>query len=104
MALDVAKSQKQADIIKTIAILINEFDFDYCDELSMEMFTQVRRQESLAVLNPGYPQSRNDLLRKQAKALSLLSQYARFIGEIKELRKKVEEDQKVRGDISKMFI
>jgi hypothetical protein len=61
MEKTVEKSQEQAEIINMIATPIVMLDVDYCREAANDMCTQASRQESMMVLNPDYPQLKNDI-------------------------------------------
>jgi hypothetical protein len=98
------KSEEQAAIIKSIAIQIYCLDVDYCREIATEMKVQANRQESLSVLNPNYPQSKNDLLRIQAKALSLLCDYVDALKVVGEINLKIQNETTIRDEISRLFV
>lgn len=97
-------SQQQAEIIKMIAVPIMMLDEDYCRELANDMVNQANRQESIAVLNPRHPQSKNEVLRTQGKALLLLCEYVKTLKEVEKLKQRVLADEKNMADISRMFM
>lgn len=108
MEKTVEKSQEQADIINAIAIPIVMLDVEYCREAASDMCTQASRQESMMVLNPGYPQLKNDILRKQGKALGLLCDYVSMLKEVEKLKVELADQQanegKTREEIGRMFL
>src|SRR5690606_16568630 len=63
MEQSIERSEEQADIIKSIAIPIMLLDVEYCKQAAKDMRDQASRQESMAILNPSYPQAKNDILR-----------------------------------------
>jgi hypothetical protein len=104
MEKSVEKSQDQADIIKIINIYLHKFDTDYCKELAASMNDQASRQESMAVLNPSYPQEKNQMIRLQAKALSLLVEYVETLKEVDKISARVGHVEKQNNEISKLFL
>lgn len=98
------KSEQQAEIIKLIALPILMLDVEYCQELAHDMCNQASRQESMAVLNPNHSQVKNDILRTQGKALSLLCEYVNTLKEVEKLKSKLSNENDIRDKISRMFI
>lgn len=90
-------SEQQAEIIKTLGLLIIQLDDEYLETVAKATRDQASRQESLAVLHPHYPQSKNDLLRLKADALDYLSRYVKALKAIDEQRRKVEADEGSKG-------
>ena len=108
MEKTVEKSQEQADIINAIALPILMLDVEYCREAASDMCNQAIRQESMMVINPGYPQLKNDILRKQGEALRLLCDYVSTLKEVEKLKAKLADEQasenKMRDEIGRMFL
>lgn len=93
--ISLEKSQELANHIIMIAGIIQTIDLDYLKLAAKELLKQAQWQESAAVLNPSYPQVKNELLYAQAQALSILSKYIEKLKEIDNLkgRTEVESDQ-----------
>jgi hypothetical protein len=104
MEKSVEKSEQQAEIIKTIAIQIYFLDVEYCREAANDMCNQANRQESMAVLNPNHPQIKNDILRTQGKALLLLCEYVNTLKEVEKLKLQLNNENKNRDEIARMFL
>lgn len=98
------KSQEQADIIQSIAIYILLFDVEYCKEAANDMIQQAQRQESIMVLNPSYPQIKNEILRTQGQALEFLCKYKEALMEVEKLKSELSKEQENRDVINRMFI
>lgn len=98
------KSEEQAQVIFMIAFQIAQLDIEYCKEVAGDMKNQANRQEIMAVLNPNHPRVKNDILREQGNALSLLCQYAESIKQVQALKAKLENENQVRQQINNMFI
>lgn len=97
-------SAQQAEIIKMIAIPVFMLDVDYCKELVKQMYNQASRQESISILNPSYPQEKNDLIRKKAEALSHLVRYVEALKEVDAINKKLSQTEHIRSEIAQMFL
>lgn len=104
MEKTVEYSKKQAEIINMIAIPIVMLDEEYCRSLAKDMVDQANRQMALSVLNPRYPQSKNELILLQAKALRLLCDYVGTLKEIDKIKQQVAVEEKSMADIDKLFL
>lgn len=98
------KSQEQANIISSIAIQIYFLDVEYLREAAKRFRDQASRQESMAVLNPRYTQTSNDIIRVQAKALMHLCDYVDSLKEVEKLKKDLQLEESNQELISKMFM
>ena len=98
------KSELQAEIIKSIAIQVYFLDVEYCREAAEDMYNQANRQESISVLNPNYPQVKNDILRTQGKALLALCEYVSILKDIDKLKLQLSNEEKTRNEIARMFL
>lgn len=74
------------------------------EKLANELSLQVSRQESIAVLHPDYPQSKNDLIHEQVKALRHLALFIRSLKTCDILKGQVATEEKVKDDIKKLFL
>lgn len=104
MEKSVEKSEEQAVIIKMITVPIIMLDVEYCKEIASDIIHQADRQQTLAVLNPGHPPIKNDILAKQGHALKKLCEYVDLLKEVEQLKAKLKDEQNTRDDIMKMFI
>lgn len=98
------KSQEQAEIIKMIAFPIQMLDVEYCIAAANDLIDQAHRQESMVVLNPNYPRSKNELIQMQGKALRKLCEYVEALKEIEKLKLQVIEEENTKEKINKLFI
>lgn len=104
MKATLENSETQAELIKAIALYIFPLDVDYCREAAKDMLNQASRQESIAVLNPNHPQSKNDLLRLQGKALRTLCDYVDTLKEIEKVKEQIKKDEQNQQTISRLFL
>ena len=104
MEKSVEKSEQQAEIIKMIAFPVLMLDVEYCREAANDMCNQANRQESMALLNPNYPQVKNDILRTQGKALLLLCEYVSTLKEVEKLKGQLANEIETRDKIARMFL
>lgn len=86
------KSENQAYIIKTISMLLVLLDANYCREASDVMHLKAKMQESLPIYYPpNIAKIKTDILKAQAKALSLLCDYVDKLKEIDQLKSKLQD-------------
>lgn len=97
-------SEREAEIITMINLHATFLDIDYCKELANDMHDQARRQESLTVLNPSYPQIKNQIIQTQAEALATLCKYVDLLKSIDEMKKKLSFHEEQQSEISKIFL
>jgi len=98
------KSEEQAQWIQLIGIYLPNIDVEYCKEVARDLINASANQQSIAVLNPSYPRSKNDLLHKQGEALMLLCRYIESLKQVDELKIKVSHEERQQDEINKMFI
>ena len=104
MKRSVEKSEQQADVIKFIALAIENFDIEYCQQAAKDMIEQANTQDSMIILNPNHPLIANSILRKKGEALNLLCRYAKTINEIQSMNKELAQEEQSRDAISKLFM
>jgi hypothetical protein len=104
MEITIEKSQEQAEILQMIGICVATLDLEYLEQAAKDTLMQANRQESMAVLNPSYPQVKNDILRTQGQALSCLCQYIGKLKEIDALKLKMKDEDVMRQQIQSLFI
>jgi hypothetical protein len=104
MELTEEKSQEQANLIQMIALYIEGIDIEYCTKAAEEMKKQVTFQESIAVLNPSYLPTKNDILNLQAEALEYLINYTKISRKIQKLRKKLKTEEENQNNINDLFL
>lgn len=98
------KSKEQADIIAMMGLYVPMLDEEYIRSASNDMLNQAYRQESMAVLNPRHPQSKNDLLRQQGVALRALCDYIKALKECNRLKLQIEKEGDAQKEIDKLFL
>lgn len=79
-------------------------DMDYVFAMADEMRGQASWQESAAVLNPSYDQTKNDLLYEQARALSFIGKFMDSLKKCHELKLKAESNKKNLDHIQGLFV
>lgn len=104
MALNIQQSQDLANQVEIIKLQLHFLDIEYAKECADAFANQANRQEAMAVLNPRYSQSRNQLLRSQAKALFHLVEFVEALKEADELKKTVKQEDETMEQISQMFV
>lgn len=104
MNFSIQQSENQAELIKKIGVPIMLLDIEYCTNAAKELLKQAHRQEAMAVLNPSYPQIKNDIIRTQAQALLHLCDYARCLKEVIKLQSQLFSEKHTMDNINNMFI
>ena len=104
MELTEEKSQEQANIIQMIALYIEGIDTEYCTQAAKEMKKQVTFQESIAVLNPSYLPTKNDILNLQLEDLEYLINYTKISRKIQKLRLKLKTEEENQNNINDLFL
>lgn len=104
MELTQEKSEEVAEVLTFIRLQILTLDLDYLKEAARQFQNQAGKQEGLSVLLPSHPQSKNDLLRMQGRALTKLIEYIETLKEIDALKLQVIKDEVQRSDIAKLFV
>ncbi|MEO9257935.1 MAG: hypothetical protein ABI207_06110 [Crocinitomicaceae bacterium] len=102
--LEEYKSEEMAAIIMLIALQLENFDPIYGYEAAKRLSAQASRQESMLVLHPSYPMTKNDILREQAIALKALSDYKISLIKIQQLRSKLSAEMEQRENVNKLFM
>lgn len=97
-------SEEQAEVIKSISMLVLALDTDYCLEIVKDMRAQAQRQRSMAVLNPNHPELKNQILDKQASALKSLCDYVNQLKKVEELKKQLAIEELNRQQIAGLFL
>ena len=100
----VEKSEQQADLIKAISIPIVLLDVEYCREMSEQIIAQGNRQDSMIILNPSYLLIKNEILREQGKALSLLCDYVDSLKRVEKLKLDLALEKDHTAQVLKLFI
>jgi hypothetical protein len=98
------KSEQQAALIMQLGFIASALDIEYLRECAREIMQQASHQESMAVLNPRHPQSKNILLRSQGVALRKLCDYVDALKEIDRNKEQVSVDEQHADTISKLFM
>jgi hypothetical protein len=98
------KSEQQAAFIMQIGFIASALDLDYLRECGRQIMQQASYQESMAVLNPLHPQSKNNLLRSQGKALFNLCDYVESLKEVDRMKEAVSVDEQHADTIAKLFM
>ena len=98
------KSVEQAQYLQMINQWMPVIDIEHLREAGHDMITQASRQESMAVLNPSYSQTKNKILNLQGAALMQLTEYFRLLKEVQELQKSLGAEEKQREEINKLFV
>lgn len=60
--------------------------------------------DSAAVLNPMYNPLKPDIIRKQAKALSLLVEFIELLKEVDQMKERLSNEQANKEEIMKLFM
>lgn len=97
-------SQEQAEILKMISMPILMLDVDYCREMAKDLRQQVNTQQTLAVLNPTYSETKNKLILLQAKALDDICNYVDSLREIDKTKLQIVVEEKQRDQINQLFL
>lgn len=79
-------------------------DWEYGEKLVKALREQANFQETAIVFNPGYPLIKNDIIRLQAEALSKFCEGVRLLKQCDELKKKSQEELKIRTEIAGQFL
>ena len=98
------KSEQQAALIMQVGFIASALDIDYLRECARQIMQQARHQESIAVLNPRHPQSKNNLLRSQGKALHTLCDYVDSLKEADRMKEAFSVDEQHAETIAKLFM
>lgn len=98
------ESEKQAAILKIIRAYCESLDIDYLRQCLIDMRDQAVRQDSIAVLNMSYNPDKTKHLSMTAQALENLILFVENCKKAEELSLKILETDKLREDISKLFI
>jgi hypothetical protein len=101
---DLDKSMELASQLEGMKAFLMIMDVDYIREMSVNFYKQADFQDSAAVLNPMYNPVKQELLRKQAKSLSILGEFITLLKEADELKREVRSHEEAQSDIMKLFM
>lgn len=87
-----------------VKIALNGIDWDYAAASVKALREQVGRQQTMAVFNPSYPESKNDLISLQADALATLCSAVKLLKQVDEKKRTVEQDLDLRKTMEALFI
>lgn len=101
---DLDKSMELAETINHMKIFLLMIDLDYARQMSEQLREHASFSDSAAVLNPLYNPLKPNIIRKQAKSLSLLVEFIETLKEIDVMKAQLQKEQSNKEDIMKLFL
>ena len=98
------KAHETAHLIKIANTFLSQLDIEFIEQSAKETMEQADWQETIIVLNPGFNQSKTDLLREQGIALKHLSNYIKSLKECDNIRTKINDGDTLQEQINALFL
>lgn len=104
LSTDQEKAQELANIINMIKMPLLNVDLSYAKQAAIDMHNRASFLDSAAVLNPLYNPLKSDIMRRQAKSLTLLIGFIEELHEIQKMKDQLTQEQAAQQDVMKLFM